>query len=161
MTSLTSSSVVTNRWFDRADVLSAAACGTLASAVLLLVVPNVGTLFFEILASLVFATRAVAVRSRQRKARQLHLSFGSTSGVRTFDRYVLVLLIAVMLAYFGISGALRAQRVPEGLVRVLPLTMFAIGLLGKQRIVRWVVGRRQIGTGAKQRADVMSIGTDS
>ena len=54
----------------------------------------------------------------------------------------LLLIIAVILSYGSVSGFLRAWRLPEGLVRILPLLMFGIGLLAKARILRWLASRR-------------------
>ena len=73
------------------------------------------------------------------------------SRIRFLDRYELLLIIAVILSYGSVSGFLRAWRLPEGLVRILPLVTFGIGLVAKPRILRWLASRRTaVADGARQ-----------
>src|SRR5260370_26907213 len=86
------------RWYDRSDMLMAAACSTLACSFLLLLAPNIGTLFVEILAGVVMVARAVVLRGRQRKAAQLRLELPATGGhTRLLDPYELALVVVVTL----------------------------------------------------------------
>jgi hypothetical protein len=127
------------RWFRRPDTLTAAAGGTLASALLLLLMPNIGTLFLEILAAMVILAWAYRIRRRERAAAQLRLDLGATpSRLRLPDRYELLLMIIVILGYGTIVSALRTLRTPEVLVRAAPLLLFAAGLLVKDHILRGI-----------------------
>jgi hypothetical protein len=123
------------RWLNRPEMLMAAAGGALVSALLLLVLPSIGTLLLEILAGLVMIGRAWFLRRRERAAAQLCLTLPTTgSRFRLPDRYELVLIIAIMLSYRATGGLLRTVRSPELLIRVAPLLLFAIGLLGKNHV---------------------------
>ncbi len=125
------------RWFSRPDMLVAAAGGSLASALLLLLVPRIGTLVLEILASLVMLGRALVVRRREHAAAQLCLSLPVTANrIRLPDRYELVLLIIVILACGTVISTLRSVRAPEILTRTVPLLLFAVGLLAKTQVIR-------------------------
>lgn len=143
-------------WFERPDMLMAVACSILVSASLLLIVPSIGTLFLEVLAGAVILTRALVLRVRQRKAAQLHLEFPSASNdIRRPDRYDLVLIIVAILSY-GVTAALF--RLPETVKRIVPLLVFAAGLLAKNHILHWTARRSTVGRG--QRSDVVSMGSD-
>jgi hypothetical protein len=125
------------RWFDRPEMLMAAGSGALASALLLLVLPSIGTLFIEILAGLVMVGRAFVVRRRERTATQLRLALPNTSDrLRLPARYELVLIIVAILSYGAIATVLRSIKTPEALLRVVPLLVFAAGLLTKNHILR-------------------------
>ena len=130
------------RWFSRPDTLTAAASGALASALLLLLVPRIGTLLLEILASLVMLGRALVVRRRERARAQLCLDLPITKSLlRLPDRYELVLIIIVILGYGTIISVLRSAKTPEILIRTVPLLFFAAGLLAKDRVIRTISGR--------------------
>ena len=81
---------------------------------------------------------------------------GSNNITKTDDTskiqgYELLLIIAVILSYGSVSGFLHAWRLPEGLVRILPLVTFGIGLVAKPRILRWLASRRTaVVDGARQ-----------
>lgn len=134
----------TKRWFRRTETLTGAAGGTLAAALLLLLVPNIGILFFEILAALAMLARAHVIRRRERAAGQLCLHLEAAGGrLRLPDRYELLLIILVILGYGTIGSALRSLKTPEVLVRATPLLLFAVGLLAKDRITRAITGLRE------------------
>ena len=142
------------RWFDRPDTLMTVGLSTLASTFLVLLAPWIGIILLEILAGFLLAIRGFVLRTRLRRASQLCLEFrggrklaaGLTANrIRLPDRYELLLVIAVLLTYGAIAGFLRAHRIPEGLVRIVPLVSFAIGLFAKQRILRWIASRRAAG----------------
>jgi hypothetical protein len=61
-------------WFDRFEIPMAAGVSVLASSVLLLLVPSVGTVFMGVLAGFLLLTRAYVLRLRQQKATQLRLT---------------------------------------------------------------------------------------
>jgi hypothetical protein len=139
------------RWFDRPDTLMRVGLSTLASTFLIVLAPQVGTMLLEISVGFLLVIRAFVLRRRFRRASQLCLDFRGRSGlaaglresqIRFLDRYELLLIIAVILSYGSVSGFLRAWRLPEGLVRSLPLLMFGIGLFAKPRILRWLASRR-------------------
>ena len=148
------------RWFDRPDTLMRVGLSTLASTVLIVLAPQVGTILLEILVGFLLVIRAFVLRARLRRASQLCLDFRGKSGlaaglrgsrIRFLDRYELLLIIAVILSYGSVSGFLRAWRLPEGLVRILPLVTFGIGLVAKPRILRWLASRRTaVADGARQ-----------
>lgn len=124
------------RWFNRPDMLMAAASGALASALLLLLVPSIGTLFLEILAGLVMAGRAFLVRRRERMAAQLRLALQIASNrLRLPDRYEIVLVIILTLGYGATVSMIRGMKAPEIFIRVVPLLLFAAGLLMKNQIL--------------------------
>lgn len=148
------------RWFDRPDTLMRAGLSTLASTCLIVLAPHVGTILLEIFVGFLLVIRAFVLRARLRRASQLCLDFRGRSGlaaelrgsrIRFLDRYELLLIIAVILSYGSVSGLLRAWRLPEGLVRVLPLVTFGIGLFAKPRILRCLASRRTaVVDGARQ-----------
>jgi glucose dehydrogenase len=124
------------RWLDRPEMLIAAAGGALVSALLLLMIPSMGTLLLEILVGLVMVGRAWLLRRRERAAAQLCLA-STTPGnrFRLPDRYELVLIITIMLSYRAIGVPLRTVRAPEVFIRIAPLLLFAAGLLAKNHIL--------------------------
>jgi hypothetical protein len=139
------------RWFDRPDTLMTVGLSTLASTFLIVVAPRIRIIVIEILAGFLLAIRGLVLRTRLRRASQLCLEFRgrrklaaglAASRIRFLDRYELLLVIAVLLSYGAIAGFLRAHGVPEGLVRIVPLVTFAIGLFTKPRILRWIGSRR-------------------
>lgn len=142
------------RWFDRPDTLMRVGLSTLASTFLIVLVPQAGTILLEIFVGLLLVIRAFVLRARWRRASQLCLEFRGRSGfgvglrvsrMRFLDRYELLLIIAVILTYGSISGFLRARGLPDGLMRIIPLVMFGIGLLAKPRILGWIANRRKAG----------------
>ena len=146
-------------WFDRPDMLFTAACSLLVSACLLLIVPSVGTLFLEVLAGAVILGRASVLRVRQREAAQLCLDFPATGNhTRRPDRYDLVLIIVVILSYGATAAVLRGSRISEIGTRIVPLMVFASGLLAKNRIVNAVA--RQLKTGDDRPPDAVSMGSN-
>jgi hypothetical protein len=123
------------RWFDRPEMLMAAAGGALASALLLLVLPSIGILLLEIVAGAVMVGRALLIRRRERAAAQLCLPLPIIGNrLRLPDRYELVLIIAIMLSYSVVGALLRIVKTPEILVRIVPLLLFAAGLLAKNHV---------------------------
>src|SRR5260370_21736355 len=140
------------RWFDRPDTLMRVGLSTLASTFLIVLAPQVGTILMEIFVGFLLVVRAFVLRARLRRASQLCMDVRGGSGldaglrgnrIRFLDRYELLLIIAVILSYGSVSGFLRAWRLPECLVRILPLVTFGIGVVAKPRILRWRVEERQ------------------
>jgi hypothetical protein len=148
------------RWFDRPDTLMRVGLSSLASTFLIVLAPQVGTILLEMFIGFLLVVRAFVLRARLRRASQLCLDFRGRSGlaaglrgsrIRLLDRYELLLIIAVILSYGSVSGSLRAWRLPEGLVRIVPLVTFGIGLFAKPRILRWLACRRTaVVDGARQ-----------
>src|SRR5664280_89429 len=148
------------RWFARPDTLMRVGLTTLASTFLIVLAPRVGTILLEIFVGILLVIRAFVLRARSRRATQLCLEFRRRSGlaaglrrsrIRFLDRYELLFIIAVILCYGSVTGFLRAWRLPEGLVRILPLVTFGIGLVAKPRILRWLASRRTaVVDGARQ-----------
>lgn len=143
------------RWFDRPGTLMTIGLSTLTSTFLILLAPRIGIMLLEILAGLFLAIRGFVLHTRQRRGSQLclqarggrKLPAGLTPNrIRFLDRYELLLVIAVLLTYGSIAGSLRAHSVPEGVTRIVPLVLFAIGLFAKPRVLRWIASRRSAGT---------------
>ena len=130
------------RWLSRPDMLMAAAGGALASAFVLLLVPSAGTLFLEILVGLLMVGRAWVLRRRERVAAQLCLDLPITGNrLRLPDRYELALIIIVILEYGALAPALRSLKMPELFIRILPILIFASGLLAKNQVIRVIMRR--------------------
>ena len=156
------------RWFDRPDTLMRVGLSTLASTFLIVLAPQIGTILLEMFVGFLLVIRAFVVRARLRRARQLCLDLRGRSGlaaglrgsrIRFLDRYELLLIIAVILSYGSVSGFLRARRLPEGRVRILPLVTFGIGLFAKPRILRWLASRKTaVVDGARQASAGVSQG---
>lgn len=125
-------------FLDRPELLTAAGYSTLTCAFLVLVAPRVGTLLLEVLAGLCLVIKAYVLRARLRKAG------ADTPGgrrrvencVRFLGRYEVALIVLVVVIHSGIAGLLRSRGVTEGFVRILPLVLFALGLLTKPRVLR-------------------------
>ena len=84
------------RWFDRPDTLMRVGLSTLASTVLIVLAPQVGTILLEILVGFLLVIRAFVLRARLRRASQLCLDFRGRRGLaadlrvsrlRFLDRY--------------------------------------------------------------------------
>jgi hypothetical protein len=132
-------------FFNRADLLLAAGFSTLTCAFLLLAAPRVGIVLLEILAGLCLLVRAYVVRARLRKANLGGVTAAGErnggAGRRFLGRYELVLIILVIAIHSSISGSLHSRGLAEGFVRILPLVLFALGLLAKPRVLRWIEAR--------------------
>src|SRR5206468_272602 len=136
-------------FFDRSDLLMAAGFSTLTCAFLVLVAPRVGIVVLEILAGLCLVARALVFRARERKAniegREVSTAMERKVEARGrfLGRYELVLIVLIVIVHSSIAGFLRSRGLAEGLVRILPLAMFALGLLAKPRMLRWMETRRR------------------
>jgi hypothetical protein len=129
------------RWFDRSEILTTAGLSLLASSFLLLLIPGIGIVFLEVLAGFVLLTRAFVLRLHQRKATQLRRALPTTvRRIRFPNRYELVLTIVVILSYAAIAAMLRAVRVPDVLIRVVPLLSLTAGLAAKKHVQRAIAG---------------------
>jgi hypothetical protein len=118
-------------------MLTGAAGGTLGSALLLLLVPKIEILLFEILTAMIMLACAYGIRRGERAAAQLCLDLEDRGGrLRLPGRYELLLIILVILGYGAIGSALRSLKTPEILVRAAPLLLFAVGLVVKDHILR-------------------------
>jgi hypothetical protein len=119
----------------------------------------------EIVAAFLLIIRASVLRLRVRRARQLCLQWREqaplastlrTGRFRFLDRYELVLIVGILLAYGSFSGFLRAKGVSEGLVRILPLATFGIGLLAKSLILHWIARREKAAVGTERQSEIRS-----
>ena len=133
--------------YDRADVLMSAGCSTFVSAALILVIPRVGIVLLEVLLGLFFICCAFAARARLRAHVRSQLSEGpnaATNGKsKWFDRYDVFMILTVIGIYASLSGLLRHTGLSEGAMGILPLVLFAVGILLKPRAVQLIEGRRQ------------------
>ena len=128
--------------YDRADVLMSAGCSTLVSAALILVIPRIGVLLLEILFGLFFIGCALMARARIRRV----LGKAKTSSdakAKWFDRYDVLMILAVIAVQTAAGGLLRKAGWSEGTLSILPLIMFAAGILLKPRVVEFVERRRK------------------
>jgi hypothetical protein len=131
--------------YDRADVLMSAGCSTFVSAALILVIPRVGVLLLEILFGLFFIGCALMARARIRR-RVLGKAGSKTSmdaKAKWFDRYDVLMILAVIAVQTVAGGLLRKAGWSEGTVSILPLILFAAGILLKPRVVELVERRRK------------------
>ena len=133
--------------YDRADVLMSAGCSTFVSAALILVIPRVGIILLEILLGLFFIGCAFAARARlriQARSQANEGPEGSTSAkAKWFDRYDVLMILTVIVIDASLSGLLRHAGLSEGTVGILPLVLFAAGILLKPRTVRFIESRRK------------------
>lgn len=132
--------------YDRADVLMSAGCSTFVSAALILVIPRVGIVLLEVLLGLFFICCALAARARLRAQSRSQLREGTevpTNAKKWFDRYDALMILTVMVVYACLAGLLRHSGLSEGTMGILPLVLFAVGILLKPRAVQLIEGRRQ------------------
>ena len=133
--------------YDRADVLMSAGCSTFVSAALILVIPRVGIVLLEILLGLFFIGCALAARARlriQARSQVKEGPEGSTNAkAKWFDRYDVLMILTVIVIYSSMSGFLRHAGLSEGTVGILPLILFAAGILLKPRAVQFMERRRK------------------
>jgi hypothetical protein len=132
--------------YDRADVLMSAGVSTFVCASLVLITPRLGIVFIEILMGLFLI--GCAFVSRKRLSRTCSdLERDTVTGeknnlrARFFDRYDLLIVLAVVLFQTSFAGSLQRAGWSEGSVRILPLVLFGIGILLKpwllERINKW------------------------
>ena len=128
--------------YDRADVLMSAGCSTFVSAALILVVPRVGIVLLEVLLGLFFICCALAARARLRVQARAQLREGSDgvtdAKAKWFDTYDVFMILAVIVIYASLSGLLRHAGLSEGTMGILPLVLFAVGILLKPRAVQLI-----------------------
>jgi hypothetical protein len=135
--------------YDRADVLMSVGCSIFVNAVLILVIPRVGIILLEILFGLFFIGCAFAARARLRiqarsQAQGMEGAEGSAKAkAKWFDRYDVLMILAVIVIYGSMSGLLRQAGLSEGTVGILPLILFAAGILLKPRTVQFIERRRR------------------
>jgi len=132
--------------YDRADVLMSAGCSTFVSAALILVIPRVGIVLLEVLLGLFFICCALAARARLRAQARTQLQEGTDGAANAkpkwFDRYDVFMILTVIAIYASLSGLLRHAGLSEGTMGILPLVLFAVGILLKPRAVRFIESRR-------------------
>lgn len=131
--------------YDRADVLMSAGCSTFVSAALILVIPRVGVVLLEILFGLFFIGCALMARARVRRRVVDTEAPQKSSGAKAkwFDRYDVLMILAVIAVQTAAGGLLRKAGWSEGTVSILPLMMFGAGILLKPRMVELVERRRK------------------
>ena len=131
--------------YDRADVLMSAGCSTFVSAALILVMPRVGVILLEMLLGMFLIGCALVARARVRR-RALGKDGpkkSSDAKAKWFDRYDVLMILAVIVIQTAAAGLLRKAGWSEGTVSILPLIMFAAGILLKPRVVEFVGRRRK------------------
>src|SRR5580700_7979866 len=134
--------------YDRADVLMSAGCSTFVSAALILVIPRVGIILLEILLGLFFIGCALAARARLRSQARSQAKEGRPEGstnakTKWFDRYDVLMILTVIAVYSSVSRLLRHGGLSEGTVGILPLILFAAGILLAPRAVQFIERRRK------------------
>ncbi|MGB9458704.1 MAG: hypothetical protein WCB12_21830 [Bryobacteraceae bacterium] len=149
--------------YDRADLLMSAGCSTFVSAALIVVIPRLGILLLEILFGLFFIGCALVARKRLRRQARAKDGSDKATDVRTrrLDRYDLFMILAVILVQTSTAGSLRKAGLSEGTVGILPLFLFAAGILLKPRAVGFMEARqknKQDGRGSTNVASLDSAG---
>jgi Flp pilus assembly protein TadB len=133
--------------YDRADVLMGAGFSTFVSAALILVIPRVGIVLLELLLGLFFIGCALAARVRLRfhaRSQVKAESIGPTNAKgKWFGRYDVLMIFTVIVIYASLSRLLRHVGLSEGTIGILPLILFAVGILLKPRIVQLTESRRK------------------
>jgi hypothetical protein len=131
--------------YDRADLLMSAGCCTFVSAALIVVIPRLGILLLEILLGLFFIGCALVARKRLRRQARAKDGSGNAKDARTrrLDKYDLFMILAVILVQTSTTGSLRRAGLSEGTVGILPLFLFAAGILLKPRVVEFIEARRK------------------
>ena len=130
--------------YDRADVLMSAGCSTFVSAALILVIPRFGILLLEILLGLFFIGCALIARTRlRRQARGADKPDKPGTRARWFDRYDVFMILAVIALQTCAAGSLRKAGLSEGTVGIIPLFLFAAGILLKPRVLDFIQDRRK------------------
>jgi hypothetical protein len=129
--------------YDRADVLMSAGVSTFVSASLVLITPRLGVVFVEILTGLFLIGCAFVSRKRlSRATAELERNGvkGEQGNLRTrfFDRYDLLIVLAVALFQITFAGSLQKAGWSAGGVRILPLVLFGIGILLKPQLLEWI-----------------------
>src|ERR1700692_1843135 len=119
--------------YDRADVLMSAGCSTFVSAALILVIPRVGIVLLEILLGLFFIGCARRARARPRIQARSQVKEGpegsTNAKAKWFDRYDVLMILIVIVLYSSVSRLLRGAGLSDGTVGILPLILFAAGVL--------------------------------
>ena len=133
--------------YDRADVLMSAGCSTFVSAALIWVIPRVGVVLLEILLGAFFIGCALIARARLRAVERSKGMDGpeslTNSKTKWFDKYDVLMTLTVVVIYGGVSALLRHMRFSAGTVGILPLILFAVGILLKPCAVQFVERRRK------------------
>jgi len=125
--------------YDRADVLMSAGCSTVVNAALILVIPRFGILLLEILFGLFFIGCALIARTLlRRQARGADRSDKSGARARWFDRYDVLMILAVIVVQTSATGSLRKAGLSEGTVGTVPLVLLAAGILLKPRVLEFI-----------------------
>ena len=149
--------------YDRADVLMSAGCSTFVSAALILVIPRFGTLLLEIVLGLFFIGCALMARAR---IRRLALSRACPEKLpdaktRWFDRYDVLMIVAVIAVQTSAAGLSRKAGWAAGTVDILPLIMFAAGILLKPRIVEFLKRRKEPNQAERSSPGMLNHESDS
>jgi hypothetical protein len=114
---------------DRANVLMSAGCSTFVSAALILIIPRLGVVLLEILFGLFFIGCALMSRARLRRrmSGKEGLENSTNAKAKWFDRYDVLMILAVIVVQTLAAGLLRKAGWSEGAVGMLLLIMFAVG----------------------------------
>ena len=133
--------------YDRADVLMSAGFSTIVSVALILVIPRVGIVLLVLLLGLFFIGCGLAARVRLRihaRSQVKAESKGPTNAKgKWFDRYDALMILTVIVIYASLSKLLRHAGLSEGTIGILPLILFAVGIILKPRIVQLTESRRK------------------
>jgi hypothetical protein len=149
--------------YDRADVMMSAGCSTFISGALTLVIPRFGTLLLEILLGVFFIGCALIARARPRGAAadSEDTERPRNKTQRWFGRYDVLMLAAVIAVQGCAAGLLRKAGWAESTLDILPLTLFAAGILLKPRMLEFIERRQKAKQAGRSRAEMASLAPDS
>ena len=128
---------LSQRTFDRGDVLMSAGCSIFFSAAVILLIPRFGIAILEILAGLLLMGCAFAARARlRREAHKQPRTEATGRRVKWLDRYDLAMILTIIMVQAVAAGSLRRFGWSEGTIRMFPLVLLAGGILLKPRLLR-------------------------
>jgi hypothetical protein len=79
---------------------------------------------------------------------------------RWFDRYDVLMIAAVIAVQGSTAGLLRKEGWSESTLDILPLTLFAAGILLKTRMLEFLERRRKAKQPGGSRAEMTSLASD-
>lgn len=125
--------------YDRADLLLSVGCSTLVSAALIVVIPRVGILLFEMLLGLFLIGCAITTRHRLRRQRAseiVSMAIDTRPEIMSPDRHIILLIAILIVVYIALPALLRKTGLSLRTSYIVTLVLLAIGILVKPRLLQ-------------------------